>query len=50
VAKIAATSAKVAVVVLSDVGGRCVDEIGRVLKHFLAVRLLQFSLRLRFCL
>jgi hypothetical protein len=45
VAKIAVSSVKVAVV-LSDVGKSLVNDIGRVLRHFVAVRLLQFALRL----
>jgi hypothetical protein len=49
--KIAVSSAKVAVVVLSDVGScLCREDIGRVARHFLAVLLLQLSLRLWFCL
>jgi hypothetical protein len=50
VAKIAVSSTKVAVVVLSDVGRSLVKMRHRMgpLRHFLAVHLLQFSLRLWF--
>jgi hypothetical protein len=49
VAKIAVTSEKIAVSVLSHIGRSLVQiqyNTGRVLRHFLAVRLLQFSLKL----